>query len=367
MKIAILSMQRVINYGSFLQAYSLKKILESNGHTVTFIDIKNKEGNTDYSRPYKKEGWMYYIKWMYRRLFHTLAYCASFEREHIFCTKLFYELGMQERYNSGDNQEFDLCIIGSDEVFNCCQDAPWQGSMHLFGEGINAKKIITYAASFGHTTIASLKVSGMLDSVRNNLNALDAISVRDKNSSEIIKDLTGKDSIKNVDPVFLSTYQQRIPEKVKHRNYILIYGYDGRICEEEIVITIKKFAKDHNKKTIALGMAQSWCDMTIVPDPFELLAYFRNADYIVTDTFHGTVFSIKYQKQFVTIVRSSNKEKLVDLLETFGLCSRAVFDYTKIPDVLMNSYDKKAVRNLIQEKKDTALGYLGEFLGEVDG
>lgn len=367
MKIAILSMQRVINYGSFLQAYSLKQILENSGNTVTFIDIKDKEGHTDCSKHYINEGWMYFAKMLYRRLFHTSAYCASFEREHLFYTKLFRELGLSEECDSCDNQKFDLCIIGSDEVFNCCQDAIWNGSMHLFGEGINAKKIISYAASFGHTTIDKLQAEGLLDSVKQNLALLDAISVRDNNSAEIVEYLIGKKPFINIDPVFLSTYQNCIPKKVKHKNYILIYGYDGRIYEEEIVITIKKFAKDHNKKIIALGMAQSWCDMTIVPDPFELLAYFRSADYIVTDTFHGTVFSIKYQKQFATIVRSSNKEKLVDLLETFGLCSREVSDYTTIPDVLMNSYDKKAVRDLIQEKKDTALGYLSEFLGEVDG
>lgn len=363
MKIAILSMQRVINYGSFLQAYSLKRILENRGHTVTFIDIKDKNGSVNCFKDYKDKGFMYYVKMMYRKIFHTSAYCAAFKREHLFHTKLFKELGLSEKYDSFDKQEFDLCIIGSDEVFNCCQDAPWEGSMHLFGEGINAKKIISYAASFGHTTITDIQEKNIYDFVKNCLRKLDAISVRDKNSAEIVEEMTGKAPLINIDPVFLSTYKERIPTNIKDKNYILIYGYDERICEQEIITVVKKFAKQHNKKIIALGMAQSWCDSTIVPDPFELLAYFENADYIVTDTFHGTVFSIKYQKQFVTIIRESNQEKLLDLLETFDLRSREVFNYDDIPKVLLDVYNKETVRKQIQEKKNVALGYLEKFLG----
>ena len=94
-------------------------------------------------------------------------------------------------------------------------------------------------------------------------------------------------------------------------------------------------------------MEQSWCDTTYLPIPFELLGIFRDADYVVTDTFHGTVFSLKYQKPFVTFVRESNKQKLIDLLETFSLTNRIVSDTSKLAKQLKEKLNREAIQTTI--------------------
>lgn len=358
MNIEILSMQRVVNYGSFLQAYSLKCLLESWGNEVNFIDIKDENGHFVCMDPIKENRFIFLIKMLYRNIFRSTQYNAAFKRAYLFQYKLFKMLGIDKVYYGGSENQKKLTIVGSDEVFNCCQESPWGKTMHLFGKGVSTDYLISYAASFGNTTNEKLYEHQVFDNVADNLKSFNAISVRDNNSYNLITQLTGKKPYKHIDPVFLWDYRGLIPTKVRHKNYILIYGYDGRICEDGFVQSIKEFARKEGKITIAIGMVQKWCDKTIVPDPFELLAYFKYADYIVTDTFHGTVFSIKYQKQFVSIIRESNCQKLGDLLDTFGLQKRAVKDGETLKKTLLEKYDGAMVRSLISEKQTESFAYL---------
>lgn len=357
-------MQRIENYGSFLQAYSLKTILESMGHSVTFIDIKDEHGNLGFWPQYTENEIKYQIKMFYRKIKYPSWYSASFKRNHLFHKKLFPMLGVEKIPNDYSNEKFDICFIGSDEVFNCCQDSPWGKTMHLFGESINTKKIATYAASFGSTTMQDLEEHQLVPKIEKLVNQYSAISVRDENSLSILSRITDKPIFRHLDPVFLSDYSGLIPRKIEDKNYILVYGYDGRICEDEFINSVKKFAHERNLKTIALGMAQKWCDKTVVVNPFELLAYFKNADYIVTDTFHGSVFSIKYQKQFVTIIRDSNRQKLTALLDTFGLKERAAGSGESIKRILLEAYNKAYVSNIICSEKERSMDYLEKCLGD---
>ena len=93
---------------------------------------------------------------------------------------------------------------------------------------------------------------------------------------------------------------------MKERNYILIYAYNKRITEEEGQI-IREFAVSHNKKLIALSGEQSFCDEYIYCHPLEMLSYFKHADYVITDTFHGTIFSVINHRQFATLVRKDEE------------------------------------------------------------
>jgi len=67
-----------------------------------------------------------------------------------------------------------------------------------------------------------------------------------------------------------------------------------------------------------------WCDKNVIGTPFEIVGYMKNADYIITDTFHGCAFFIKFQKAFASIIRESNKNKMSDLLIKFGLTDHLI-------------------------------------------
>lgn len=352
-------MHRVVNYGSFLQAFALMKYFEELGHECHFIDIQDENGTFDYVEIYEPKG--YWYKSIYRRIKYPMTSRLFVEREFLFKKKLWKILKLNEKYQADFN--CDIIVIGSDEIFNICQDSAWGHSLYLFGKGAREnQKIISYAASFGFTTKAMLEQSGMYDAVKKYLNRFSSISVRDKNSMDLAEEVYDGYVVKNIDPVLFYNFEKYIPKKTKFKDYVAIYGYDNRFNNLELIEKIQSFAHERGLKTIALGMQQDWCDINYLPEPFELLGLIKGASFVVTDTFHGTIFSIKFQKQFVSIVRESNYQKLSDLLNTFKLENRRLNNMNQLEEVLVSEYDKELVKKRIEEERRHTRAYFEEHL-----
>lgn len=355
MKVAILSMQEIKNYGSFLQAFSLRKNIESLGHTCEFINIIPGEQLEGYeiSR-------FHNIKLLLRRLWGWDFY-KRFQTIYVFQNRFRKEflpyLGVEKGIST---EHYDVVVIGSDEVFNCTQKTWFGFSPQLFGKGLNADRVITYAASFGATTVDKLQFIGKKEIVSNLLRNLDAISVRDENSMKVIEELTGKTPWLHVDPVLIFDYNQFIPNNINRSKYIIVYTYPGRITDKKEIDTIRNFAKSKGLKLISIGHYFSWCDEVVVPTPFEVLAYFKGASYIITDTFHGSVFSIKYNKKFCTIVRDMNSNKLRFLLKQFGLENRIVADISKMEAIMEKPINYADVNAMIVEETKRSITYLAQ-------
>lgn len=359
MKIGILSMQHVRNYGSFLQAYALKTTLESLGHQCEFVEIEKGE-----SLPGLERNLKYLIGMAFKRYFNWNAIVSSFRRMKY--QKLYYErfdkiylpeLGIHKH----TFPEYDLVVIGSDEVFNFNQHTPYGFSTQLFGDVKGAKKVISYAGSFGTTTVDVIDQYGVRKIIADSMNNMAAISVRDINSFKIVKNLLGKEPSFNIDPVLMFDYQKNAVEP-KEKDYIIVYSYPNRIKGKEEINAIKSFAKERGKKLISICFYFPWCDETVIPHPFEVLGYMKNASYVITDTFHGCVMSIKFNKQFVALVRDSNRQKMSSLLEQFGLGDRMCEDFgllkTKMDDVI----DYNPINARITQESVKSIKYLQNCL-----
>jgi len=352
-KIGILSMQRLFNYGSFLQAYGLKHILEDLGYQVEFIDVKLSNG--EYLNIPSKRTWQFYLRNTARRLLRSKIYNLQMQRAHAFLYKYFPLLKLDK---PNDKTDYDAVVIGSDEVFSYAQFTQWGGTKLYFGQGIKSDRIISYAGSFGYTNYESIVTLHMADELSNLLRGFSAISVRDENSQVTVQKLLGITPPIHLDPVLIYDFESLLPKRLRYRDYILVYGYDDRLCEPEIINQVRNFAQKNNKTILGAGVFQHWCDVNINVTPFELLAYVKNADYVVTETFHGTVFSIKYQKNFAAVVRDSNRNKLEDLLNRFGLIGRAISSDKTLSTIFSESYDKCAVQKILSEEKQKAIHYL---------
>lgn len=182
-------------------------------------------------------------------------------------------------------------------------------------------------------------------------------SVRDENTAEFVRKLTGKDPLYHLDPVFIYDFWDETKEKNLKYDYVLIYAYDGRINDKREIRVIQQFARENNLKTLSAGLYQSWCDKNISADPFELLGYVKNAKCVITDTFHGTVFSIKYNKPFATIIRDSNWQKISYLLKFFNLEKQEVLNVHSLPDILEQNINYKNINRLIMENRKKSLEY----------
>ena len=199
--------------------------------------------------------------------------------------------------------------------------------------------------------------------MKNSFSNFTAISVRDENTKRIICELTDITPYEHIDPTLIyDIHPSSFQSKRYKRGYILVYAYDGRINDDQTIKAIRKFAKEEKKVLISAGLYQSWCDVQVLCTPFELLSYFINADYIITDTFHGTVFSIKYNKQFVSLIRESNHSKLADLLNKFKLTDRILDSLSELADQLTLPIDYTQVNRDFVDYRKSALEYFTKFL-----
>lgn len=240
-KIGIMSMQRIINYGSFLQAYGLKKMIESISKSeVEFVDYRFGTDITDRLKRKQERTESVMDKvlknrtpWNYLK---KMQFFKEIERRLIQDLKA---MGVDElNYDC----RVDTLVIGSDEVFNCLQPYPVGYSKQLFGDGFEGNKLVSYAASFGSTRYEDLVETGIVQEIKTMLSKFAAISVRDENSAHIVKQLLGYDPEIHMDPVLMYDFAQEIAEyKTSEKDYIILYAYTGRLSREEECY-IKKFA-----------------------------------------------------------------------------------------------------------------------------
>lgn len=374
MKVGIMSMQRVKNYGSFLQAYALKKTIESVGHTVEFIDF---ERNTpivvrNVSARHRFRHVLSEVKWSSIRAVDRLFLSIKLKKRitknrnrldyerfmNEYNTAVLPLLGVSNEYNLHPN--VDVLVVGSDEVFNCLYSGAGH-SYELYGDYPNAKKIISYAASFGFATYEQLERYGVLKPIKGALQNMSAISVRDENSLSIIKKMGIENVVRNVDPVLIYDFKDEIIEPKEKEPYMIIYAYNGTFKHNE-KIQIINYAKKNGYKIFCVGEYQDFCDKYITPMPFEVLGYFKNAKAAVTTTFHGTVFSIKYNIPFVSIIQDYNQQKIGSLLQTYGLSNRQLQNGENLCLKLNHEINFQMVNSTMMQEKQRAVDYLAKNL-----
>lgn len=365
-KVGILSMQRVVNHGSFLQAYALKKTIESliPQTTCEFLDLPvlKEEKNVQQEKP------MSQLKYFAHKVLGHRQVCLDQQaKKHSDQYKKIYQqeaqtyLGLRKQYNYNTN--YDTVVIGSDEVFNCTQeDTYWGQTMRLFGEGIESNNIISYAGSFGYTTLNRLEEFGLREAVQKNLSRFNAISVRDHNSAEIVEVLSGVKPEMHLDPVLIYPFAQEVKLPLVNGEFILIYQYSQRINDSGFVRRLKEWAREKKMKIISVFGFCPWADMNLLLRPLDVLGYFKKASYVVTDTFHGCVMSIKYNRQFVALSRASNQNKLNNLLEQFDLTNQIIQYESDFAGCLEESIDWTAVNIKIAAEQERTNAYLKENL-----
>lgn len=356
MKIAILSMQRVLNFGSVLQAYSLQKILERvTGENVQFLDIEedrvcvSKKTVFEESDPREEKqlsrGFFSRVKrWTITRL-------SSWNKKKI---RRFMRETLNLTEKNNDNH-YDMVVVGSDEVFNHRHGV----NLQLHGDVRQAERVITYAASIGSARVEDISADDLL-LVRDSMTHFAAVSVRDSASKQYVQALYDGNVQHHLDPVLVGDLRDRKHRRVWLKHYLLVYAYGYRIKSVEEIDTIQKYAKDRGLKIVAVGGSQPWCDLYIPLSPFRLMDYFYYADAVVTDTFHGSIFSIINQKRFAVIIRNTNENKIRGLLEDMNLEDRAVQRMDRLAEVLDTPIEYQAVNRILDREKKRTHDYLAK-------
>ena len=346
MKIGVVTIYNSQNCGSFLQTYALTNYLKSIGHDARVV--RNN---------------MYYKNKFLYRTFLSVKYFAKFEfnkAKSIFNTYRGFEKARKSLEYFSKTENIDLYIFGSDTIWNIAERYFNEESKHYFGYNFKGRKI-TYAPSVGPTDINNILKSKELCQCIKEFNA---ISVRDDKTFELIKTVTGKGAEFVVDPTMLmpKEFYESMAKECPDEKYILFYCFEP--IEKEMLSEIKKYASKNGLKLICFGDKIKGCDKSLIFNPYLMMTYYKNASFVVTDTFHGNVFSLIFNKTFLNIERG--KEKVTNLLSKFLLLSRTAQNIHDVEEILKRSIDFETVNNALNEFSQSSKDFLKAEIEKIE-
>lgn len=342
MKLGIVTVYNAYNCGSYLQAFALYTLLKKNNN-VSFVCN---------SRVSKQHRFYYIFLQFIKYILKGKVRKAAFLLRRYFA----FRKHQSKLHITKDCKDIDLFIYGSDTIWNIANPYFEKEWKKYWGYGITQKKI-TYAASAGETQEDMILKRPEL---RKCIAEFSGLGIRDEHTYNIVKKMLPDREIKRViDPTLLLTSEEykNLTKKCKEKDFILIYAFPD--MRKEAMMHIRKFAQEKGKKIIAFGDV-FLADKNLPFDPLIMLSYYEKADYIVTNTFHGTAFSLIYNKKFISYGKRKNKVAL--LLEEFGLSGQVIDESEEISSVIDNEIDYERVNTLISEKRKGSLDYLEEFI-----
>lgn len=353
MDIGILTYYGVHNHGAVLQANGLQQVLKNMGHNVRFLSFERSYEyiSAEQTKKYKLglSSIPFYFKYMLEKGAGNILY--NYKKRN---TLKAFRSSVFNLDTSYDAFQGDAVVIGSDEVFSL--EIGYNPMM--YGYGLKAKKVASYAGSFGPTTLKEIEQKGKTDAIKHGFEQFNAISVRDQNSQSVIKELCNKEVPLVCDPVILYGYKNEMNQfKPSVQGYIVIYAYDNRMNDAAEVQAIKAYAKERGLKIYSVGYYHKWCDRNIDASPVELLGWIRNADLTITDTFHGSVISIICNTPMAVKLRD-NANKLAYLLSEYGLSDRIMDSFNDLGKVTKLFIDFEDVNRRLEEKRMASLQYL---------
>ncbi len=328
MKIGILTFYCAHNYGAVLQAYALQEHLKSLGHQVEFIKYEPEYLLSPYRISPKLRGRSSFYVVMKGIVKSLLTIFYSVPRRNAFNRFISEKLNVSTRSVTtvDDISGYDAYIVGSDQVWNPKITKVYDPVYWLDIKDRNCLKI-SYAASISQNEL----IAGQEDKVSKFLSNIDSISVREKQAQELLQPLVNKQIETVLDPallVDLSVWENLGLTRPTSEKYVLVYyvGYSPSIdriannIAKEIgakVVTLVPHPTFKNKK----GKIQT-------ASPIDFVRYFKYADFVVTSSFHGTVFATIFNRPFYTVeiksLKGGSSTRMKSLLSDLGLDSRLV-------------------------------------------
>ncbi len=361
--IGILTLPLGRNVGGVLQAYALNKVLSDMGFRVETID--NQSEYHDYSP-----------------LIRLYNLFATFKQRRFI--KRYIKQSRKQIRNSTDFDNlpntYHTLIVGSDQVWRLDYTQKYFKYYFLNFNSTTHVRKIAYAASTGIgkeewlSNIHKSDISNIDNYLRECLKDFDAISVREKAGADICNWLGCNSIYQTVDPTMLVDKKEyaaifKIPQTNSH-SHLVTYILDSDPDKQKI---ITHHASLNNLKIKSINSKQRFKDLISLrdfnvshyqfPDIEKWLSDMYNADFIITDSFHGAVFAIIFNKDFIVISNSSRgKARFDSLLETFGLANRIITDFKDYQSRHWEHIDYSQVNHIISIEKQKALEFLRNAL-----
>ena len=368
----ILTFHWADDYGAMLQAYALKTCLER----LT----KEKVEVIPYA-PVKLTGryWLfpvvgdergrkirYFLR--YRGLIRNVSRLRGFlrRRKNMRGFRQLY-LTREPGIRRADRlflKKYSCVFVGSDQVWNpeitVGLDDAYMGKVK---EKVKCR-LIAYGASFGKDSLPARYHAPFEKAVNENFSG---ISMREKSAVPFVKQFYHGNVTDVLDPTLLleQSAWQKIAKMPEQKNYILFIYTE---YNELMMQYLQELSVELKKRVIQLSMPQpgqreDWIDLEIEGGPSEFIGFFQNADCVVTNSFHGMVFSVLMEKQFIVFSHSNKNARIDNLMEKLELKSRLA-EGGRMPekDEMLKGIDWKHVRRLIEKERGLSVEFIKSML-----
>lgn len=343
-KVGILTFHYSNNYGAVLQAYGLSKALQEMGCDVEVIDYRPLAARLRYSGHWPKRAKSFLRVAVSRWRFHR------FRHSYLPLSRTYLSMEDLEK----DPPKVDCMICGSDQVWNVSSFRGFDPVFFLAFLKDSGPRRVSYAATFGNAEYLGLRRQNICEL----LSRFDHLSVRDLKSQRMVRDLTGRSAEHVLDPSFLADYGPITPPPVINPPYILMNCFGGTDLSKTAV---QMFCHHFDIPIVSVGRRVKGTK-AVNAGPLQWLSLMRHADFICTNSFHGTCFSLINGKQFVMLPNPGAMSRLEDLLETAGLQNRLVCDSRELEKALGSRIDYAAALSCINEARERSSAYLRHAL-----
>lgn len=375
MKIGIITIPPKGNYGGIMQAYALQYILSAKGNDVELIMPNNvvnfKLNPLIAPLVYAKRLYRKYIKGE-RDLLIRYENRIQYEIDTIAQNMCHFIDTNMRQYKCGSyadicSNDFDAIVVGSDQVWRVKYLENILSAYLDFAKNWKIKRI-AYAASFGIDNMSEYS-QAEIEECAKLAKLFDAISVREDSAKELCKNYFNVDAQHLLDPTMLleSSHYNEISDSVDRQSnivfsYFLDQSKDKKKIENYIAerLALRPYQVLPN---LLFTPGRKELENYLLPSPERWLAAFRDAEFVVTDSFHGAVFSIIFNKPFVVVM---NKERgaarFTSLLKMFGLEDRLIHSSDDIKEHHFDDIDWSRVDSIKKEWQDKSFNFIKKNL-----
>ena len=360
------------NYGACLQAFALQKVLKNKGAEVELIDYHQSSRNCTATKSTLNKvlalGVKNTIKYLSQRKYIQIRKLAfsKFRKEYL-------SFGAKTIYRNDDftslNSTYDKFICGSDMIWSEEFSDDWD---YYFLSFADKQKSYAYAPSFGKNQLTAENK----EKVKLFLKHMNKISCREDGGVELLNSLGFNNAKQVLDPTLLLTreeWEKQIPEK-------------NRIFKEDYFFTYLFGTEDVGRRDFFKALSLKRIPIYRIPrtnkkeqksfpisgiGPIEYLRLFRDASFIVTDTFHGLLFSIIFRKPFLVLSRNDGSkwakysDRMTSTLKMLGMTDRYVdSDFRNFNQALVMDYSE--YESILNKKREESLQYIDEILKESE-
>lgn len=350
--VGVVTFHHVVNYGAVLQAWALCDAIRQRGHEPEILDY----------RPYTARRYvlraLLQSRWNPREVGRDAVKVVKFLRFIHHRLPVSRRTFRQAEGLGGAADKYDAVLTGSDQVWNT-RDFGLDRSYFLGFVDPDQTRLGSYAPSAGATTDwgdDAPEVGALLRRFHH-------LSARDTPTKRLVSEVSGRDAVEVLDPTFLGRFDRLIDDRpIARGSHLLIYQV---VASPEMERRTRELKEALGLPAVVVGGRSPAADRECVAvSPQRWLGAVKNADFVVTHSFHGTIFAILYRTPFLVVPHKSGSMRLADLLKRAGVSERLLDPRDPLPGPVeeLKKVDFDEVHRRLAPLIKASGGYLDEVL-----